>query len=557
MRTTRSFFAALLGSIGALALSGSIFAASPALAVGASSAAQNATASADAAAVSGQPEITSVALKPYLEGLPDWPSTMFSTFALVIDFASAAPTPGKSVTLALSPGLTAAAMPGTVDDENGQALADFEVLAGGSEVRITFTEAVGEVSNLEATLAVFANASWLDPNDTTYLAEATIGNTVFPLSIDYSAETRFPHRAEENWFMSDSGLPRFSSLSLFDGQAEAANFGGLWVASGPYESYDARLLPAPGSTRLFEVAAPPTKPIDYVSPETELVAGTDYTLNENDEYLGQRVISATIAQPKNAGYAIEQAFDLQDPGTVVMQVPNDTLPAAARSLYFPSIARWITAADTTATNGPGMQGSMSAIYFVSSGGSATATPAEAALSVHRDIETIAAAGTTHGTVTLKIENTGNVPLQTDVLDSLAADGARVSVGQANATSRTALIPGNELHWNGVVQPGSEISVSYEFMAEATSVQAGSVAFSGAASGTSTANTQMSADAEFVDELVTVAGVPLTVDPTMRSEQQTGLSHTGSGDASWFGLAAVLTALLGVSAIAVGRLHRRN
>lgn len=565
MRTTHSLFAALLGSTCALALSGSVLAASPAVAVetstsGQGSAVQSAPARsvpavADEITHPGQPEVTSIALKPYLEGLPDWPSTMFSTFALVIDFVSAAPKPGESVTIALSPGLTAAAMPGTVDDENGRALADFEVLAGGSDVKLTFTEAAGEVSNLEATLAVFANASWLDPNDTTYLAEAAIGSTVFPLSIGYSAETRFPHRAEENWFMSASGLPRFSSLSLFDGQPEDADLGGQWVASGPYESYSAKLLPAPGSTRLFEVAAPPAKAIDYVSPEAELIAGSDYTLDENDEYLGQKVISATIAQPKNGGYAIEQAFDLQDPGAVVMQVPNDTLPAAARSLYFPSIARWIAAADTTAATGSAMQGSISAIYFVSSGGSATATPAEAALRVYRDIESTQAAGETDGTVTLTIENTGNVPLQTEVLDSLTGDGARVSLGKANFDSRTSLSSGNEWRWNGVVQPGSEVSVSYEFTAEATSARSGSVTFHGAASGTSTANTQMSAEADFSDEVVAVAGAPISSDPSKQVEQQPGLSNTGSGATSWLGLAAILTVLLGVSAMAFGRLRR--
>lgn len=551
MRTTRSFFAALLGSLGALAISSSALIATPALA-----AAQTETeaTAATSAASSGQPEITSVALKPYLEGLPDWPSTMFSTFALLVEFASAAPVPGESVTIALSPGLTVATVPGTVNDESGHALATFEALAGGSEVKITFTEAAGEVSALSATLAIFANASWLDPNATTFVAEATAGDTVFPLSITYAAETRFPHRAEENWFMSEAGLPRFSSLSLFDGQPDDAAFGGQWVASGPYESFGAAFEPAVGSTRLF--ALDPTQPVNYRDPATALTPGTDYTLNEHDNYLGQRVISATIPQPKPSGYAIEQGFDLLNPGTAAMEIPNELLPITARSLYLPSTARWIAAADTVGANGAGIQGSISAIYFVSSGGTATASPAEAALSVEREIESTASAGETHGTVNLTIENTGNVPLQTEVFDSFAAAGARVQLSAASTTTgRAAPVASNEMRWSGVVPAGAEVTVSYEFTAEATGSQAGSVAFSGAASGASTANTQMSAEAEFADEVVAVTGAPTVTPTTPTAPNGKALANTGTEGMTLLVFATVVTLMLGMTVFVFGRTRR--
>lgn len=555
MRTTRSFFAALLGSLGALAISSSVLIASPALAVAESA---MPTDTAMVAVPSGQPEVTSVALKPYLEGQPDWPSTMLSTFALLIEFASTAPAPGESVTIALSPGLTVATVPGTVTDETGRALATFEALAGGSEVKITFTEAAGEVSDLSATLAIFANASWLDPDGTTFVAEATIGDTVFPLSINYAVETRFPQRTEENWFMSEAGVPQFSSLSLFDGQPDDAELGGQWIASGPYESFGAALLPAAGSTRLFELD--PTQPVEYRDPTTALVPGDDYTLNEHDTYLGQGVISATIPQPKAGGYAIEQSFTLVDPGAAAMEIPNTLLPAAARSLYLPAIARWIAAADTVGVLGSGIQGSISYPYFVSSGGTATASPAEAALSVVREIESSASAGETHGTVTITIENTGNVPLRTELLDSLAAAGARVKLSAASterAVARAAHTPSNEMRWSGLVRAGDEVTVSYEFTAEATSQQAGSVAFSGIASGTSTANTLVSADAEFDDEVVSVSGTPDTDSATPATSNEKTLANTGADSTSLLAFATLVALMLGITVFVFGRTRRNS
>lgn len=544
MRSVRLRLAVALGGVATLALS--MF--------GALALPESATA---APTPGNDAPVIEMSLEPHFPGEPSWPSTYYPTFALLIDLTDASPAAGETIDIELSSNLTAATAPGSVVDADGTELLTYAVSSDSHRITLTYTEAAASVVDLRATLAVFVSTASLAPGGSVMTAEATIGDTMFPLSAAYTGLPWSENGIVGTWETGPTGALRFIARPTVEAHPEYAAAGGQWIGVGTAEDWPGVLTPTPGTTRVFHLEQLPESLTGFTDPAAELEQGVDYVLDEQTSSDGQPVFGISVTTPTSGYFVVEQTYDLTSTGAVLFEAPNADLPAPARQV-FAAGTRIITGTVDAHLGGPSGIGGISALTFLaSSGGTASASAMEPEMTAARSVTPASAPpGEAKGTVSLTLTNTGNTPLDVTYSDEVAATASQVTVRDASASSGTASADADTVSWSGRLAPGAEATVTYAYDARATGTQIGALVFSGTGRGAVSNNPQVSATPEIADAEVAVSALPVeTAAATAPPTSDGALATTGADGFSAAALAALAFALCAGGVMAV-RSRRR-
>lgn len=527
MRSVRLRLAVALGGVATLALS--MF--------GALALPESAT----AAPIPGNDApVIEMSLEPHFPGEPSWPSTYYPTFALLIDLTDASPAAGETIDIELSSNLTAATAPGSVVDADGTELLTYAVSSDSHRITLTYAEAAASVVDLRATLAVFVSTASLAPGGSVMTAEATIGDTVFPLSAAYTGLPWSENGIVGTWETGPTGALRFIARPTVEAHPEYAAAGGQWIGVGTAEGWPGVLTPTPGTTRVFHLEQLPESLTGFTDPAAELEQGVDYVLDEQTSSDGQPVFGISVTTPTSGYFVVEQTYDLTSTGAVLFEAPNADLPAPARQVFAAGTRIIAGTVDAHLGGSSGIGGISATTFLASSGGTASASAMEPEMTAARSVTPASApAGEAKGTVSLTLTNTGNTPLDVTYSDEVTATASQVTVRDASANSGTASADADTVSWSGRLAPGAEATVTYAYDARATGTQIGALVFSGTGRGAVSNNPQVSATPEIADAEVAVSALPVeTGNATAPPSPDPALATTGADGSS----AAALTAL---------------
>ncbi|MFJ2369864.1 hypothetical protein [Microbacterium sp. NPDC087665] len=527
MRSVRLRLAVALGGVAALTLS--MF--------GALALPESAT----AAPIPGSDApVIEMSLEPHFPGEPSWPSTYYPTFALLIDLTDASPEAGETIDIELSSNLTAATVPGSIFDADGTELLTYAVSSDSRRITLTYSEAAAAVVDLHASLAVFVSTDSLVPGGSAVTADATVGDTVFPLSAAYTGLPWSENSVVGTWETGPTGALRFIARPTVEAHPEYAAAGGQWIGVGTAEGWPGVLTPAPGTTRVFHLEQLPESLTGFTDPAAELERDVDYVLDEQTSSDGQPVFGISVTTPTSGYFVIEQTYDLVSTGAVLFEAPNADLPAPARQVFAAGTRIITGAVDAHLGGSSGIGGISATTFLASSGGTASASAMEPEMTAARSVTPASApAGEAKGTVSLTLTNTGNTPLDVTYSDEVTATASQVTVRDASASSGTASADADTVSWSGRLAPGAEATVTYAYDARATGTQIGALVFSGTGRGAVSSNPQLSATPAIADAEVAVSALPVeTAAATAPPTSDGALATTGADGSS----AAALTAL---------------
>ena len=500
MRAARNRFVVALGVLAALTVS---------LVAPLTSADSAAAAPVAPAALATDAPVTSVSLEPYYPGEPSWPSTIFPTFAQRIELADAAPVAGRTIDIDLSAHLTAAAEEGAILDAADVELARYEVSADGSRISITYTEHVAAVVDLELALAVLVSADSLRVGGSqTVTGEATVGDEAFALSAQYTGLALNSNGLIGTWRTGAAGELQLVSRGVVESQASFAAQGGQWIGVGSASYWNGSVEPVSGTTRVFAHAQLPEDISTLTAAGAELQQGTDYVLDEQQSHDGGPVFGISIEHPSDGYIVVEQVYDLVQRGAAYFDVPNPSLPVAARPVFGVG-TRIVTGTVNAHAAGSANVGGLSALaYLPSSGGTAHATEMHLELSAARNVfPQTAPAGEAKGTVELTISNTGNAAIDVTLTDRATATGAQIELSSPAADLGTVSTSGGAAQWQGQLAPGDVATITYAFAARAAGEATGSVTFAGTIAGASSTGSGATTTAVVDDASVAVSPLP--------------------------------------------------
>lgn len=546
MRSVRLRLAAALGGVAALALS--MF---------------GALALPEAAIAAPIPDsdgpVIDLSLEPHFPGEPSWPSTYFPTFALLIDLSDASPAAGDTIDIDLSSNLTAATVPGSVVDAQGTELLTYAVSSDSRRITLTYAEAAASVVDLQATLAVFVSTDALVPGGSVVTADATIGDTVFPLTAAYTGLPWSENSVVGTWETGPTGALRFIARPIVDARPEYAAEGGQWIAVGTAEGWPGVLTPVSGTTRVFHVEQLPESLDGFTDPAAQLQEGTDYVLDEQTSSDGQPVFGISVTTPMSGYYVVEQTYDLTSTGAVLFEAPNADLPAPARQVFAAGTRIITGTVDAHLGGSSGIGGISATTFLASSGGTASASAMQPQMTASRAVTPVSApAGAAKGTVSLTLTNTGNTALDVTYTDEVTATASQVTVHDATADSGTASADADAdtVSWSGRLAPGAEATVTYAYDARATGTQVGALVFSGTGRGAVSSNPLVTAAPEIADAEISVSALPVeTGNATAPPSPDRALATTGADGSSAAALTALAFALCAAGIVAI-RSRRR-
>lgn len=461
--------------------------------------------------------VASVTLLPHFPGEPTWPSARFPTAALRIDLASPGVSAGETAVVELSEGLTAAAAPGSLTDDAGTDLAHYAVSADGRRITITFSDSAASVVNLEAQLGIFVSSDRFAESGGEITGEATVGETVFPLSLAYPATALSEQNTTGTWLPSagtgtatgtgteaDPAL-RFVARSFVP--ADPGATGGQWIGVSPATGWPGTLALVPGTTRVFAHAERPDVLADYTAADAALALDVDFTLNNADLVNGELGVGVRIPHPKAGVYVVEQTFEVADAGPALFDAPNPELPAGSRAVF--GAGSQIGSTSIEAHDSATESGAISTLTFLaSSGGTASGSPLQPGLTADRTTtELDREPGATDGNATLTLTNSGNSALDATVTDTLVGSGARGEVSSPAADHGSASTDGAGLTWRGRLAPGETATITYSYAAQAARDKPGSLSFTGSASATVAHNNDVQVGADIADDSLVVDALP--------------------------------------------------
>ena len=509
--------------------------------------------------------ISEVALQPYLPGEQTWPSSFAPSFALMIRLETEYAQPGARFSLALPEHLIAVADPGVVTDEAGETIADYRVDADGRTVRFAFAPGVASKKDLRARIALFANLDDVGATGGSFTGEARSGSSLFPLSVSYGAMSWTLSNISSIWVPGPNGEgARLRVRGAVTGHAANAAEGGQWIGARGADSWPGTLRPVPGTTRLFAFDELPSTSGALGDPAAA-VPTSAYSVAAEGQAPGTVTMGITVPAPRDGFYVIEQLFSLDSPGPSIFEIPGETLPKGARSIYATGSQVDTSSVLAHAQSGGASNGSSSLAYFVASGADGSAAAAKPALGAARTVTTTSSPSRAVARVDLTVTNSGNTPLHATAVERVATDRAAAVIDVATADRGTVRVVGGAVEWSGDLEPGQRVRIAYTVTAKHAGGSAGEITISGTTEGETPSG--QGADAEVADDTVPVPPAPTGgtgTDPT-RTPPTTGtgsdpaeLAATGSGplDAGPWALALLLAGAacgsLGLSRAARGR-----